>query len=260
MDYDDEAPAGAPDWVVTYGDLMSLLLTFFIMLFSMSEVQSDERFCAMQSSLQRAFGSYSASNSFMSDTFTDAEGPSASGSRHGRVKRSRLGRRGAIDDASAGENEKVATVRPGQHWTIGGHVLFVENSAELSADELRNLKGIAGRLAGKPMKIAVRGHTGRQPPSLKTPQVDDWDLAYGRSRAVALALVALGIERDRVELDVIGRSEPAYTGLDESQFVQNARVEVFLLDRYAPQFDPNAPAPEASPAAPTTSNSGPSPD
>ena len=27
-----EAPAGAPEWVLTYGDMMSLLLCFFILL------------------------------------------------------------------------------------------------------------------------------------------------------------------------------------------------------------------------------------
>ncbi|MBL4886213.1 MAG: flagellar motor protein MotB, partial [Planctomycetaceae bacterium] len=35
---DDDEPPGVPEWVVTYGDMMSLLLTFFIMLVSLSEV------------------------------------------------------------------------------------------------------------------------------------------------------------------------------------------------------------------------------
>ena len=36
-----EAPIlmGAPEWMVTFGDLMSLLLTFFVLLFSMSEIK-----------------------------------------------------------------------------------------------------------------------------------------------------------------------------------------------------------------------------
>ena len=37
---EDEAP-GVPEWVVTYGDMMSLLLTFFIMLVSMSELKEE---------------------------------------------------------------------------------------------------------------------------------------------------------------------------------------------------------------------------
>ena len=36
----EEAPKGAPEWMTTFSDLMNLLLTFFILLFSMSSVDS----------------------------------------------------------------------------------------------------------------------------------------------------------------------------------------------------------------------------
>ncbi|MCA9240906.1 MAG: flagellar motor protein MotB, partial [Planctomycetales bacterium] len=35
MAVEEEPPPGIPEWVVTFGDMMSLLLTFFIMLVSM---------------------------------------------------------------------------------------------------------------------------------------------------------------------------------------------------------------------------------
>lgn len=44
---------GAPAWMTTYSDLMSLLLTFFILLFSMSVV-SEERFKEVAESLRMA--------------------------------------------------------------------------------------------------------------------------------------------------------------------------------------------------------------
>ena len=46
---------GAPTWVVTFGDLMSLLLTFFILLFSMSEIEV-EKFRMAVNSLHEGFG------------------------------------------------------------------------------------------------------------------------------------------------------------------------------------------------------------
>lgn len=45
--------AGSPSWMTTYSDLMSLLLTFFILLFSMSVV-SEERFREVAESLRMA--------------------------------------------------------------------------------------------------------------------------------------------------------------------------------------------------------------
>ena len=38
--HDEPSAPGAPDWFVTYADLMSLLLTFFIMLAALSDVRS----------------------------------------------------------------------------------------------------------------------------------------------------------------------------------------------------------------------------
>ena len=50
-------PEGAPEWVVTYGDMMSLLLTFFIMLVSLSELKKDGgTLRAMLDSINEAFG------------------------------------------------------------------------------------------------------------------------------------------------------------------------------------------------------------
>ena len=50
-----ECEAGAPAWVVTFGDLMSLLLTFFVLLLSFSRMDS-ERFKELSGSLKEAFG------------------------------------------------------------------------------------------------------------------------------------------------------------------------------------------------------------
>ena len=52
---EDEDP-GIPEWVVTFGDMMSLLLTFFIMLASMSELKEDKMYQAVADALRRQFG------------------------------------------------------------------------------------------------------------------------------------------------------------------------------------------------------------
>lgn len=45
----DEASAGAPAWMATYGDMMTLLLCFFVLLFSMSSVDVAKFKAAMSS-------------------------------------------------------------------------------------------------------------------------------------------------------------------------------------------------------------------
>lgn len=46
---------GAPDWVVTFGDLMSLLLCFFVLLLSFSEMDK-AKYKEVAGSLEKAFG------------------------------------------------------------------------------------------------------------------------------------------------------------------------------------------------------------
>ena len=50
-----DAPAGAPAWMVTYSDLVTLLLTFFVLLLSMASMDP-VRFTEASSSLKDAFG------------------------------------------------------------------------------------------------------------------------------------------------------------------------------------------------------------
>lgn len=52
---DDSSSEGAPEWLTTYSDLVTLLLTFFIMLFSMAAIDQ-KKFDAVSESLRFAFG------------------------------------------------------------------------------------------------------------------------------------------------------------------------------------------------------------
>jgi chemotaxis protein MotB len=56
MKIDDDSPPTVPEWTVTFGDLMTILLTFFVMLVSMSEFKKTDRFQRVADSLERRFG------------------------------------------------------------------------------------------------------------------------------------------------------------------------------------------------------------
>ncbi|TYQ14900.1 UNVERIFIED_CONTAM: chemotaxis protein MotB [Acetivibrio alkalicellulosi] len=62
-DVEEEQSEGAPEWMVTYSDLVTLLLTFFILLFSMAVIDKD-RFEQVASSLRSAFLSNSDGEMF----------------------------------------------------------------------------------------------------------------------------------------------------------------------------------------------------
>ena len=71
MRRNNENEVGAPKWMVTYSDMMSLLLTFFILLFSMSTISSD-KFDNIMSSFQNILsGSKSDSILYDGDNLID---------------------------------------------------------------------------------------------------------------------------------------------------------------------------------------------
>lgn len=52
---EEEVAEGAPEWMVTYGDLVTLLLCFFVLLFSMSKLEQ-QKFDKIAESLKRHIG------------------------------------------------------------------------------------------------------------------------------------------------------------------------------------------------------------
>ena len=63
----EEAPApGSPAWMATFSDLMNLLLCFFVLLFSMSSVDT-AKFNEMAQSLASTFSIFEAGGAFFGD-------------------------------------------------------------------------------------------------------------------------------------------------------------------------------------------------
>lgn len=227
----DDPPAGIPEWVVTFGDMMSLLLTFFIMLVSLSEVKQEEKFQAMMESLRRQFGHDLTTNSLIPGQMRPRNAGMAAIANMGRAKRLDVMKGGDKTKAPTGDHPQVRIVRPGTRTTIGTVLLFDELAVELTQRQKDDLLTLADSISGKPQKIEVRGHaTGRRIPS-DSPFADAWELSYARARAVANFLEdEMGIEPLRIRIAAAGATEP-YT-LEASATAQrrNPRVEVYLLE------------------------------
>lgn len=235
MKIHDEPPAGAPEWLMTYGDLMSLLLTIFVMLVSMGELKQTDKFQGVADSLHEQFGTDSASG------LAPGELRPRNSTLAAAAIASRLQRRTAmgIDVVPAGNlpgDQPERLLRPGERTTLGIAIYFAGDSAELSNQNQAELQRIARLLSGKPHTIEVRGHSA--PASgVSTIGGDPWELAFRRARATMQFLVDdLGLEESRIRISAAGLNEPARLGPDTKNAGASARVEVFLLDEEASQF------------------------
>jgi chemotaxis protein MotB len=224
---DDEPAPGIPEWVVTFGDMMSLLLTFFIMLVSMSEMKQEDKFQAMLESMRQQFGHETSMASFIPGSSPPMNSSMPSMASMGRAKRLDIMRGGNPIKSATGDDTLVRTIRPGRDTTVGGVVFFGEDDATITEPAKESLRQIAEQVAGKPQKVEVRGHTSRKPaPSGQT----HWTLATERATVVKDYLVELGIDSERIRLGSAGAHEPLDDKIDVESRKRNARVEVLMWD------------------------------
>ncbi|MGL4593412.1 MAG: OmpA/MotB family protein [Thermoguttaceae bacterium] len=217
--------AGVPEWILTYGDMMSLLLCFFIMLYAISTVQIVKVEAAIES-LQTAFGYQGASKA--------PQAKSANASKQhisttGRAKRRDITRGGTTVSAPQGENPNVQSVRTNEDPIKGGILLFPLKSDELSDDMKKQLDTLLNQLIGSPYKILITGHAGSREIGVYR---DANDLAYARAMAVRDYFVNHGLNPDFFRLQQVGGSEPLSRSVmppaaDPAQM--NSYVEIKLL-------------------------------
>ena len=72
---EDPPPAGAPAWMATFGDLMNLLLCFFVLLFSMATIDS-QKFELIAASFSQTFSVLSGGASAIGDGMLVSNGVS----------------------------------------------------------------------------------------------------------------------------------------------------------------------------------------
>jgi chemotaxis protein MotB len=234
---EEEQQGGVPEWVVTFGDMMSLLLTFFIMLASLSEIKQKEQYQAMAESFRRRFGHETAILSMIPGRSKPRNSALANLAVLGRARREDTLKGGDKVKAPVGDYARVQTIRQGEQATRGGVVYFPEGSAELTEEHQRILQATAEVIGGKPQKVEIRGHTSTRPLPPDSSYRDHWDLAYARCRKVMQLLIKLGIDSKRMRIAVAADNEPVYGGTDPRGQMENSRVEVFMLNELARELE-----------------------
>lgn len=226
-------PAGAPEWVVTYGDMMSLLLTFFILLAALSELKKEEQYQAITRSVQRSFGMDKGWNGreLKPEQPISSIMPQVDDEKR---QRKQPNRSQAPDQGVDGVNREVTRVREGMIFTVGGRILFSPGSATLTDENRAALRGLAEEIRGRKNKVEIRGHASPMERSLALANRQDlWTLSYARAKAVLDYMTGdeVALPPDLFRVMASADSEPmvarVYTQDDQGL---NRRVEVLVSE------------------------------
>ncbi len=178
---------GAPEWVVTFGDMMSLLLTFFILLFSVSEMKGPKVFSVMMG-FEDYFESESDRLGYYPNWVRNADPPGfiESGTAP-PFQKGDQGRAGADWKVSEAIDPYASVVEQNnqQMLVIEASFAFERGKARLRQEALPTLLRVAARLERTANDLKVTGHTSSLPIEQDSDAKDPFSLGFLRALAVA---------------------------------------------------------------------------
>lgn len=220
-----ECEAGAPAWVVTFGDLMSLLMTFFVLLLSFSTMEKPKELEEAVIAIRGAFG-------VMPENLTMVQiNPMPVRMKRLPKEAKETARELAEEIQIAGQSENVKL----QFDDTGAlkidlpeEVLFEPGQATLKQESFLFLSGLSEILAEIPdVFFDVQGHSDNTPVGTNSPFVDNHHLSFARADQVMRYLSRYGdIPIDRFEVGAAGSGKPLVSNTTEAGRQANRRVEI----------------------------------
>jgi len=222
-----EGGEGAPQWVVTYGDMMSLLLTFFILLVSFSTI-NEEEFNEALESFRGAVGILPYYETLIAPRVPMRK-PAKSSRRMEQIARE-MQRRMQVLGLEQEIQIEEDYEQGGLKISLPSHVLFDTAKADLRLEAYEVLSNVAEVLREIPSAaIEVQGHTDIRPLRPGAQFADNWDLSYFRAKSVMFYLRHVGgLDHFLIEAVACGPAQPIATNETEEGMQANRRVELFV--------------------------------
>jgi len=231
---------GVPDWVVTFGDLMSLLLTFFFLLQMFSQLKQHHEYQRVITAVREAFG-YSGGVGVLPIDDPPVRSIIEQLEQLAFKQQVTPHTSKSPDEGMEGPSMRVTKVREGLVFTIGGPTTFDPESAVVKEPARPQLEKLASMLVGRTNKIVIRGHAANKYLSDDSQWDDLYELSYARARNVMKLLAKYGVDERMCRLEAVGRWEPVKAravGIDDTG--ENRRVEVILTETTVDDVDHDA--------------------
>lgn len=230
--------AGMMRWLLTYADMITLLLALFIILFSISTI-SKVKYQALVHDISGGFNNEYAINNPPNGGQV-GEGKGQQGERSLQQIQRQIQAYIQQHDLQAQVQTKIE--RRGLVVSIlTDKSVFAEGSAQLSPQTEKLLTSVGGILKVGGNELRVEGHTDNTP--INTPQFpSNWELSAARAVGVTRWLVENdGIAPARITAIGYGQYNPKYPNDTEAHRQLNRRVDIVILNSNA------ATGPEANP-------------
>lgn len=191
------------DWLTTYADAITLLMAFFVIMFSMSELKQ-EKFEAFKSSIDAALGSKAAlgmPTPLHVEATAEAPTPFQGMAENMEGRLHEVMQRGEVTMARTRRGVYL-DVHTDKFYDAGGFTIRPEMKVVLD-----NIVAELRPRFLEDYKVEIVGHTDDSP--IMHPPIDsNWDLSAIRSAHIARYLVEQGIDPKRIKATGRADSDP----------------------------------------------------
>ena len=232
-----EAETGdANAWMTTFSDLLTLLLTFFVLLLTMSSLDNKK--------MEEVFGFFGGARGVLNPAEKGGVGKIqilssrqlATEAFGGEDFQKQLMIKRAIINRGLKSEETEGDIRVqirsrGVVFSIDDQFLFDSGKAKIESRAFSLLKKLSSILREYPHDILVEGHTDNVP--IHTERFpSNWELSLLRAVNVAKFFISVGeIYPGRLSCGGYGDCKPLFPNDHESGRKKNRRVEILLVSR-----------------------------
>jgi chemotaxis protein MotB len=221
-------------WLATYGDMVTLLLCFFVLLFAMSSV-SEQKYVQLTESLKSAIGKQQVPEAGtreglkFEDTPAEKQ-PDAVDELGGMIKKE-------IDDIVSEVEEfilynelsgkvKVEANELGAVITLSDIVIFPSGESMMTDAGLEIMEKLHKVLEQFAYHIKIQGHTDNIPVGRSSPYRSNWELSANRACEIVHFLIQRGVDPKLLSAEGYAEYRPIDTNTTAEGRSRNRRVEI----------------------------------
>ncbi len=215
-------------WLLTYADLITLLMVFFVLLFAMSHTDT-KKFQALAASLRNAFNVSSTTGSQPS-VVANSNGSSTSVIEQQDFQQIQATIQQIEASQSIPTNLITAQItKEGISVTLSGELLFFNGTNQIKPDGLVLLQRLGAIISKIPNQVRVEGHTDNIPvQSAQYPT--NWELSAARAVAVVRYLAEdSGVAAQRLSAVGFGQYQPIVPNDTRAHREENRRAVIVIL-------------------------------
>jgi len=198
-------------WLISYADLVTLLLALFIVMYAESDYERAHKIAASFSAENNSGGS-----GILPDGSTETE------------ERAKF-QESLMNDPVLMQSAKVRQTKSGLIISFSEAGVFAPGEASLGEAAQNLIKNLAEKLKTNSSLIRVEGHTDSVPIS-NAKFSSNWELSTARAANVLQKLVENGIAPERLSAAGYGGFQPVADNSTPEGRAQNRRVDVVVLN------------------------------